>query len=480
MAPILRALDRSWVSPGHAVPLDRSSKKEPIVLRVDAVVYLQLIASTANRSLAQGAHLAARARMTVGEELAEARRKLGLSLEDVAAETNVPVERLRAIEAADYGWQSPAAAEAAIRAYASVVQLEGEDVTPAAVAQLPIVPTVEQQSLATYVSEGLEPPQAVRPRMLMFEWEAGEAAPLRSNRGYATLDSEPAYESDDSNEHRFSDARVPVAALVFVSALAVTGGFLLSASRDADLRETLAAMERERATQPAPQGDAQAAQPQEPSATAAEVPAPSSPPTTPAAEPTPADRVPDRPPEMVEAVSRSTPPSSIAEGPRPAPKDAKPADLPSTKRDAVRTPEPTPPSAFVAVPESSRPSAPESPGTPVSAGEISGAWNVVAQQAEAPAAHAPPSYRLQLEQRGTRIVGSAYQTSEDGRRSRPSDIAGTFSGGRLTLDLSGGDRARFVLYRGGGDSFVGRVRRTGGGAGATIVKLERPVVAGAR
>ena len=126
--------------------------------------------------------------------------------------------------------------------------------------------------------------------------------------------------------------------------------------------------------------------------------------------------------------------------------------------------------------------APEA-ATKLVTGELSGEWNVLTQaesQTEAPESGAPPTYRFQLEQRGARIVGSAYRVS-DGVKGPPANVSGTFTGGRLTLDVTGEDRARLILYRGGGDTFLGRVRRgTESTGGSAIVKLERASAPSAR
>jgi hypothetical protein len=116
-------------------------------------------------------------------------------------------------------------------------------------------------------------------------------------------------------------------------------------------------------------------------------------------------------------------------------------------------------------------------------GALSGAWNVLTQaesQAEAPESGVAPTYRFELEQRGARIVGNAYRVRE-GVQGRPLNVSGTYTGGRLTLDITGEDRARLILYRGGGDTFLGRVRRgTEGSGGSAIVKLERASTPSAR
>jgi transcriptional regulator with XRE-family HTH domain len=77
-------------------------------------------------------------RMPVGAELSEAREKLGLSIEDVAAQTKVKVERLGAIERMDIeGLPTLVYLKGFLRAYATAVQLDADAVTKRYLAELP-------------------------------------------------------------------------------------------------------------------------------------------------------------------------------------------------------------------------------------------------------------------------------------------------------------------------------------------------------
>jgi hypothetical protein len=432
--------------------------------------------------------------MTVGQELAAARRRLGLSLEDVSSTTGVAVEQLRAIEDTELTWpQSSTDVQFAIRAYASAVELDAEDVVHRYAAQLPIVPTAEQ-SLAAFESEGSEPARPAPARLFAFESVDGEPLSVRSlDRPIATpLDEtllryappdplerpERPIESGRPIVANLPSARFPIAALVIASAVAVTGGFLLSANRDAGGRQPAAAI----ATDAMPPGDAKVTRADQRDAAVAETAD-----RTTAATPRPTPAPPAHPappaPEVASTAARSTlpAPSQVAAGAPVAADRQSGRQRAATRSVAPRSEDPAP-RAFIVVPGSSSDVAPEA-ATKLLTGELSGAWNVLTQaesQTEAPESGAAPTYRFQLEQRGARIVGSAYRVS-DGVKGPPANVSGTFTGGRLTLDVTGEDRARLILYRGGGDTFLGRVRRgTESSGGSAIVKLERASAPSAR
>src|SRR5688572_31741412 len=77
--------------------------------------------------------------MTVGAELAAARQGLGLSVDEVAARTNVTSERLRALEQMGGVWlPSRAHLQGFVRAYAAAVQLDPDAIAQRYVAELDI------------------------------------------------------------------------------------------------------------------------------------------------------------------------------------------------------------------------------------------------------------------------------------------------------------------------------------------------------
>jgi hypothetical protein len=107
--------------------------------------------------------------------------------------------------------------------------------------------------------------------------------------------------------------------------------------------------------------------------------------------------------------------------------------------------------------------------TPEHADAVSGAWNVTSKVESATFAaykNLMLGFRLELEQRGDRVVGEGYKISENGaplaaRRRTPIKVEGTLEDNRLLLDFtevgarrtSGG---RFVLYLAQDGSFRGR------------------------
>jgi transcriptional regulator with XRE-family HTH domain len=84
-----------------------------------------------------GAGLAVHGRMTAAEQLADARRKLGLSLDDISSRTNISIKRLSAIERADpEGLPSFVSLEGCIRAYATEVKLDPDAISDRYISQL--------------------------------------------------------------------------------------------------------------------------------------------------------------------------------------------------------------------------------------------------------------------------------------------------------------------------------------------------------
>src|SRR5688500_15159625 len=79
--------------------------------------------------------------MSIGAELAAARRELGLSVAEVAARTNVTSERLRAIEQMGGVWlPSRVHLQGFVRAYAAAVQLDPDKIARRYVAELDATP----------------------------------------------------------------------------------------------------------------------------------------------------------------------------------------------------------------------------------------------------------------------------------------------------------------------------------------------------
>jgi transcriptional regulator with XRE-family HTH domain len=76
--------------------------------------------------------------MPVGAELVDAREQLGLSIEDVAAQTKIKIERLSAIERMDIeGLPTLVYLKGFLKAYAAAVQLDADAVTKRYLAELP-------------------------------------------------------------------------------------------------------------------------------------------------------------------------------------------------------------------------------------------------------------------------------------------------------------------------------------------------------
>ena len=118
--------------------------------------------------------------MTAAEQLADARRKLGLSLDDISSRTKISVERLSAVERADpAALPSFVSLKGFVRAYAAEVKLDADAIWGRYISELPdpvaltsveeslvIIPT-HADALAEFDAEDsdLMPPQPLLPRL---------------------------------------------------------------------------------------------------------------------------------------------------------------------------------------------------------------------------------------------------------------------------------------------------------------------------
>jgi hypothetical protein len=158
---------------------------------------------------------------------------------------------------------------------------------------------------------------------------------------------------------------------------------------------------------------------------------------------------------------------------------------------AARPSEPAVARAAVGDPEtrSVTPQAAQDPtaGKTENADPLSGAWNITSKVESATFAaykNLMLGFRLELEQRGDRVVGEGHKISENGaplpaRRRTPIKVAGTLEGDRLALDFteigarrtSGG---RFVLYRAEDGSFRGHFTSDAAQSSGVTVAVHEP------
>ena len=136
--------------------------------------------------------------MSVGAELAAARQTLGLSLEDIAQNTKIPVERLSAIEAADVD-QLPSFVylKGFLRAYAAEVHLDPDDITERYLAEVDIAP-----------------PPDVLPAMKRIVVEGARVAveDASATAMEASSTTEPTQDADDGRESQVQVIERPRAA----------------------------------------------------------------------------------------------------------------------------------------------------------------------------------------------------------------------------------------------------------------------------
>jgi transcriptional regulator with XRE-family HTH domain len=124
--------------------------------------------------------------MPVGAELSAAREKLGLSVQDVAGQTKIKIERLRAIEQMDVAaLPTLVYLKGFLRAYAAVVQLDADDLTKRYLAELP----------SSYTAREANPPPMPAPACPERAWSDS------ASRRVADLPLKPADPKSDVAIH---------------------------------------------------------------------------------------------------------------------------------------------------------------------------------------------------------------------------------------------------------------------------------------
>lgn len=408
----------------------------------------------------RGASLAADPSMTAAEQLADARRKLGLSLDDISLRTKISVERLRAVETADAALlPSFVYLKGFVRAYAAEVKLDPDVIWGRYIAELsePDALTLHEEhlvpipasadALAEFESEDdhaeLMPPQPT------LSGDSFVAALERATRAAVSepLDAAPAAVGSThiplgpDVAHRKSFALVP---LVLATTLAIVGAYLLSANVD------------RRSPREAPDSNSARAAGSDPAA--AVNPAPRQPSVP---DPTNIDRPPSpaRPapgtgsPRRRSAVPNQTSAAPSSSSDNSTSNAASRASVGRQRDGAIgggAVPDPAPPSVPPSVSKDRAPSENDL---------VSGTWNVsskVESTTFAAYQNLTLGFRLELEQRGNHVVGDGSKVSENGtalpaRRRTAIRVEGTLEGDKLALDFTevGARRksaGRFVLY----------------------------------
>jgi cytoskeletal protein RodZ len=408
--------------------------------------------------------------MTAAEQLADARRKLGLSLDDISSRTNISIKRLSAIECADpEKLPSFVALEDVIRAYATEVKLDPDAISDRYTSELldPSSPMLSEHSFDSDIIPATDDAFAE------FESEddrADEIRPLSaSGVVFVSPVERPTRAAEDSlgvaapvigadgrltapSKDRKSFSVLP---LVLASTVAIVGGYLLSTNvgRLATRRGVDSSAVSASAPDPAASGRAPTSGPQ-----------------------TNADRAPAQPAHPGRA---SEPPRRRTDGRSQT--SAEPGNSlhtslskaagagPQGERAVARVATGDPASRSAAPPVTHDPASSTTGATPGNADSVSGAWNITSKVESATLAAYKDlmlGFRLELLQRGDRIVGEGHKISENGtplpaRRKTPIKVEGTLEGNRLALDFTevGARRAsggRFVLYLAEDGSFRGR------------------------
>lgn len=422
--------------------------------------------------------------MTAAEQLADARRKLGLSLDDISSRTKISVERLSAIERADPAeLPSFVYLQGFVRAYAAEVQLDPDALVdeyifelsdPVALTSLEdsvvLTPTLAD-ALAEFESEDdradLIPPQ---PNSSTVAFVPPGERPMRAaDREPLDAAAPPVVGASHAPPappatHRTS---LPLVPRIVATMLAFVGGYLLNANIDrASVRHTVDS-DSVRASGPSrgpdPVSSAKPATNQQPSVSGTmDTDKPSAQPVTPA----PDTRLPHRP----KGVRRQTPAAPSDRGHTSISNETgRPSAERQSDRAVARGAAGNPPLESTTPPTAQDPAPTTTAGTPEKVDTVSGAWNVTSKVESATLAAYEDlmlGFRLELAQRGNQVVGEGRKVSENGaalpaRRRTPIKVEGTLEGNRLALDFTetGSRRksaGRFVLYLAEDGSFRGR------------------------
>jgi len=370
--------------------------------------------------------------MTAGAELAAARERLGLSLDDLSKQTKIGVERLDAIEHEDFAHLPPLVyLKGFIREYASVVHLDPDAMVRRYVGQL--------EEPATLVS--LDPDESdVFPSEsdLGLDVEPSASPPARSSSGPLLLDADDVPEAPltlaDTTLRRsiHDDVQTPsrvrrsprLARIAIAGLIAAIAGFVISANYGNWFNR---------------RGDAPAATTARPTSEA-KPDAPVAASQSGSKTPTPRDEVARASTEADVTPPAPAPPSTV----RPAPPASVPPPPPTLPAPAA-TPAPSASASTRSDPASEpRPDEPALPGPPASIGSLTGAWTLTTRievsDVEA-FKNMNLGYRLQLQQEGDRITGRGTKWMENGKvipeRSRtPIQIEGLRYGDRLELQFT--------------------------------------------
>ena len=135
--------------------------------------------------------------MTAATQLADARRTLGLSLDDIATRTKVGVERLAAIEAVDLrGLPSHVYLKGFVRAYAAEVGLDADATADRYITEL----TDDAALTSSGLSSGVYIMPTMEESLEAFESEGPDAdaiAPLHASRAFVAARDNFATEPGD-------------------------------------------------------------------------------------------------------------------------------------------------------------------------------------------------------------------------------------------------------------------------------------------
>jgi cytoskeleton protein RodZ len=369
--------------------------------------------------------------MTVGAELAAARERLGLSLEDLSKQTKIGIERLAAIEREDIANLPPLVyLKGFIREYATAVHADPDETVRRYVGQL--------DEPVTLIPLDPDDGDLFRPESdLTLESEPSASPPLRLLSGPSLLGADdipeaPGNLADAASRHTVRDnleisapiGRSPRLVRMAIGGLiAVIAGFLVSANygqwlnRRGDAPAAIARPASDAkpgAPVAASQSGSATATPRDEVArasTEAEVapPAPSSPPA----------------PSTLPRADSPAPPAPPAR-PAPAPSAAPSASDRSDSASELRRDKPT------------------LPAPPASSGSLTGAWSLTTRIETSDVEefrNMNLGYRLQLQQDGDRITGRGMKWMENGKvipeRSRtPILIEGLRYGDRLELQFT--------------------------------------------
>jgi cytoskeletal protein RodZ len=346
--------------------------------------------------------------MQAGVELADARRRMGLTLEEISRRTKISVERLSAIERGDQdNLPAPVYLNGFVRAYAAEVDLDGQDLAQRYLAEVERTSANGAASDAPLSDEGNSVVELPMPERPLEEFVPEDVL----QRKVPSLAVEPEPVAQPVVAPGMPPRRRYWTMLVLLVMAATVAGFFLSAELDRSAQPPDDSSGRP------PAAEADAAKAHDHGVGVAE----------------PERAAGERPPATDTK-------SNLSHASVSKPDSARVEDMPATAENGVQPERITEPAELAA----RRPDDSANTAEDQGADNLSGWWNVsnrVESTSDSAFDKLNLGYRVQLQQRGDRVTGTGHKWMEDGQplppnRRTPIVLEGTRTGQRLELTFT--------------------------------------------